>query len=189
MKTNNKKTLKLRPFIYPVPAFMVSCGTNEKEYNIITISWTGTICTSPPMCYISIRKDRYSYDIIKRTKEFVINYPTEDLAYATDWCGINSGKDFNKFKEMKLTPMKAQIIDVPVIAESPMNIECKVVEIKQLGSHDMFIADVVAINADKNLFENDNQLPDMFKTNPIAYFQGNYYKLKEKIGKFGYTGG
>lgn len=133
--------------IYPLPAVMVSCGDDEVE-NILTVAWTGTICSDPPMCYISVRKERYSHEIISRTKEFVINITTEALAKATDWCGVKSGRDFNKFKEMHLTPEKGQIVKAPIIKESPLNIECRVVEVKELGSHDMFIAEVVAIDAD-----------------------------------------
>ncbi|OFX44729.1 MAG: flavin reductase, partial [Bacteroidetes bacterium GWA2_30_7] len=131
--------------IYPLPAVMVSCGSDIEEYNIITISWTGTICTNPPMCYISIRPDRYSHGIIMKNKEFVINLTTKKLAYETDWCGVNSGREHNKFQEMKLTPSKAQIVKAPIINESPVNIECIVKDILALGSHDMFIAEVVNV--------------------------------------------
>ena len=149
----SKISWKPGTMIYPLPAIMVSCGSTEEEFNIITIAWTGTICSNPPMCYISVRPNRHSYEIIKKNMEFVINLTTEDLVFATDWCGVKSGKDFNKFKEMNLTPQKAQIVKAPLIAESPVNIECVVKEIKQLGSHDMFIAEVVAINADDKFIE------------------------------------
>ena len=134
--------------IYPLPAVMVTCGDCEENYNIITIGWTGTICSDPPMCYISVRKERHSHDIIKKNMEFVINLTTEDLAAATDWCGVRSGRDCNKFKEMHLHTEKAQIVKAPLIQESPLSIECRVTEIKELGSHDMFIAEVVGIDAD-----------------------------------------
>ncbi|HOU31417.1 MAG TPA: flavin reductase family protein, partial [Bacteroidales bacterium] len=135
--------------IYPLPAVMVSCGASEEEYNIITVSWTGTICTEPPMCYISVRPERHSYGIIKKNMDFVINLTTEKLARATDWCGVNSGALFNKFKETGLTPVRATIVKSPLIEESPVNIECVVREIKELGTHHMFISEVVAIHADE----------------------------------------
>ncbi len=187
MQKNNKIKLKLKTMIYPLPAVMVSCGIKPEEYNIITISWTGTICSNPPMCYISIRPERHSYNIIKKTGEFVINLTTNELAYATDWCGFNSGKNNNKFKEMKLTPVKAQIVKVPLIKESPLNIECKLTEIKQLGSHDMFIAEVVAINADEKLYNNETGLFKLIDSEPISYCNGKYYNLGNRIGKFGYS--
>lgn len=183
MKENEKVIIKPRTLIYPLPAVMVSCGETKEEYNIITIAWTGTICTTPPMCYISIRPERHSHGIIKRTGEFVINLTTEELAYPTDWCGVKSGRDFDKFKEMKLTPMKAQLVKAPIIAESPLSIECKVTEIKALGSHDMFIAEVVAINADKSVMNGDEL--DLFSSKPLSYYQGNYYKLSDNLGKYG----
>ncbi len=173
--------------VYPLPAVMVSCGKTPETQNIITISWTGTINTNPPMCYVSIRKERHSYDIIKSDKEFVINITTEDLAFATDWCGVKSGKDFDKFKEMKLTPSKASVVDVPIIEESPVNIECRVKDIIPLGSHDMFIAEIVAVTVDERYLDKTTDAFDLRQTNPIAYLHGNYYKLGEKIGKFGYS--
>jgi len=173
--------------VYPLPAVMVSCGKTPETQNIITISWTGTINTNPPMCYVSIRKERHSYDIIKNDKEFVINITTEDLAFATDWCGVKSGKDFDKFKEMKLTAAKASVVDVPIIEESPVNIECKVKDIIPLGSHDMFVAEIVAVTVDERYLDKTTDAFDLRQTNPIAYLHGNYYKLGEKIGKFGYS--
>ena len=134
--------------IYPLPAVMVTCGSCEEEYNIITISWTGTICTNPPMCYISVRPERHSADIIKRNMEFVINLTDASTARATDWCGVRSGKDYDKFKEMGLTPGKATVVQAPIIEESPLCIECRVKEIVPLGSHEMYIAEVVNVIAD-----------------------------------------
>ena len=134
--------------IYPLPAVMVSCGSEPSEYNIITVAWVGTICTNPPMCYISVRPERHSYPILKKNMEFVINLTTRSLAYATDWCGVNSGKDHTKFEEMKLTPGKASVVNAPIIEECPLCIECRVKEVMALGSHDMFIADVVNVQAD-----------------------------------------
>lgn len=171
--------------VYPIPAVMVSCGIKPEDHNIITIAWTGTINSNPPMCYISVRKERYSYDIIKKDMEFVINLTTENLAYATDWCGVKSGKDFDKFKEMKLTKAKASLVNVPIIKESPVNIECKVKDIIPLGSHDMFIAEVVAVTVDERFLNKETDSFDLRQSNPIAYLHGNYYKLGEKIGRFG----
>lgn len=180
-----KQTWKAGTFVYPIPAVLVSCG-DEKEKNILTIAWTGTICTDPAMVYISVRKERHSYDIIKRTGEFCINLTNEDLAYATDYCGVKSGRDINKFEEMHLTPEKASIIKAPMIKESPVSIECRLKEIKELGSHDMFIAEVLAINVDDKYLDETGKF-DMQKCKLIAYSHGEYFKLGEKIGKFGYS--
>jgi len=173
--------------IYPLPVVMVSCGDNEKEWNIITIAWTGTICTEPPMCYISIRKNRHSYNIISKNKEYVLNLTTSDMAYQTDWCGVKSGKDFNKFKEMKLTPIKANMVKAPLIKESPVNIECKVKDIIQLGSHDMFISEVLCINASSNFINPDTGEFDMRKAKLMCYSHGKYYELGKLLGKYGFS--
>ncbi len=173
--------------IYPVPAVMVSCGTKKTVYNIITIAWTGTICTNPAMCYISIRPERYSHEIIKQNGDFVINLTTLKLAYATDWCGVKSGRDFDKFKEMNLTPIKAQKVKSPLILESPINIECIVKEIKPYGSHDMFIAEVAAINADDKYINKKDDSFNLAEAKPICYSHGKYYSLGKYIGKFGFS--
>ncbi len=172
-------------FIYPIPAVMVSCGTME-ESNIITVAWTGILNTNPAMCYISVRPERYSHDIIKENGEFAINLTTRQLAYATDWCGVKSGRDVDKFKEMKLTKEKANIISVPLIKESPVSVECKVKEIVPLGSHDMFVAEIVAIDADEKYIDEKGAF-DIGKCDLIAYANGGYYPLESKIGKFGYS--
>ncbi len=182
-----KQDWKPGTLIYPLPAAMISCGSTPEEYNIITLSWLGTICTNPPMCYISVRPERHSYEIIKRDMEFVINITTEDLAFATDWCGVRSGKDFSKFDEMKLTPGKASIVQVPIIEESPLNIECRVREILSLGSHDMFIADVVNVKADQKYIDPQTGKFSLESAKPIAYSHGQYYGLGDKIGGFGWT--
>ena len=182
-----KQDWKPGTLIYPLPAAMISCGSTPEEYNIITLSWLCTICTNPPMCYISVRPERHSYEIIKRDMEFVINITTEDLAFATDWCGVRSGKDFSKFDEMKLTPGKASIVQVPIIEESPLNIECRVREILSLGSHDMFIADVVNVKADEKYIDPETGKFSLESAKPIAYSHGQYYGLGEKIGGFGWT--
>ena len=171
--------------IYPLPAVMISCGSDPSEYNIITASWVGTLCTNPPMCYISIRPERHSYPILKTNKEFVINLTTETLAYATDWCGVKSGKDHNKFEEMNLTPGKSTAIKAPTIEESPLSIECKVNQIIPLGSHDMFIADVVNVQADSAYLNKETGAFNMQKAGLLAYSHGEYYGLGEFIGKFG----
>jgi flavin reductase (DIM6/NTAB) family NADH-FMN oxidoreductase RutF len=173
--------------IYPLPAVMVSCGSSPEEYNIITVSWTGTICTDPPMCYISVRPGRHSYNIIKKNGEFVINLTTGALAYATDWCGVKSGSEHNKFEKMKLTPVPASKVKAPLIKESPVNIECIVKEIKELGTHHMFISEVVSVNADKELF---NEKTGQFMLNdaePLCYLHGKYYLTGKYIGKFGFS--
>ena len=172
-------------FIYPIPAVMVSCGNMEKS-NIMTVAWTGIINTKPAMCYISVRPERYSYNIIKETGEFIINLTNEKLAFATDWCGVKSGKDFDKFKEMNLTKEKANHVKCPIIKESPVAVECKVKEIRQLGSHHMFIAEVLSIDADKKYID-ENGAFDISKCDLIAYCNGGYYSLDKKIGKFGYS--
>jgi flavin reductase (DIM6/NTAB) family NADH-FMN oxidoreductase RutF len=172
-------------FIYPIPAVMVSCGTMEKS-NIITVAWTGILNTNPAMCYISVRPERYSHDIIKENGEFAINLTIRQLTYATDWCGVKSGRDVDKFKEMKLTKEKANIISVPLIKESPVSVECKVKEIVPLGSHDMFVAEIVAIDADEKYIDEKGAF-DISKCDLIAYANGGYYPLESKIGKFGYS--
>ena len=181
----SKVTWKSGTFIYPLPAVMVSCGTME-ESNIITVAWTGIINTDPAMCYISVRPTRHSYEMIKKTGEFVINLTTKDLAYATDWCGVKTGAKVDKFKEMKLTKEKANFVNCPMIKESPVSVECKVKEIRELGSHHMFVAEILGINADEK-YINENGAFDISKCDLIAYSNGNYYSLGKKIGKFGFS--
>ncbi len=173
--------------IYPIPAAMVSCGASPEDFNIITIAWTGTVNSDPPMCYISIRKSRHSYAIVEKYKEFVINITNKELAFATDWCGVRSGKDYDKFKEMQLTPEAGQIVKAPLIKESPLNIECKVKQIIPLGSHDMFLSEVVAVNADEEYFEEERGKFHLNHSEPIAYSHGSYFTLGNKIGKFGFS--
>ena len=182
-----KVPFKPGTLIYPLPAVMVSCGDAPENYNIITIGWTGTVYSDPPMCYISVRHERYSYDIIKRTGEFVINLTTVDLARITDWCGVRSGRDYNKFKEMHLTPQQGQLVKAPLIGESPLNIECRVRDIRPLGSHDMFLADVVAIDAEERLIDKSTGAFQLNHAQPLAYSHGKYYSLGEKLGSFGFS--
>jgi flavin reductase (DIM6/NTAB) family NADH-FMN oxidoreductase RutF len=172
-------------FEYPIPAVMVSCGTMEKS-NIITVAWTGILNTNPAMVYISVRPTRYSYNMIKNQGEFVINLTTKNLAKATDWCGVRSGEKLDKFKEMNLHKEKANFVKCPMIKESPVSIECKVVDIKELGSHHMFIAEVLSINASDKYID-ENGAFDISKCDLIAYANGGYYPLGKKIGKFGYS--
>lgn len=181
----SKVTWKPGAFEYPIPAVMVSCGDMEKS-NIITVAWTGIVNTNPPMIYVSIRPERYSYEIIKKNREFVINLTTEQLAYATDWCGVKSGTKEDKFKKMNLTKEKASIVKCPMIKESPISIECKVKEIKKMGTHDMFIANVVAINVDEK-YINEKGAFDISKCKLISYANGGYYTLGKKVGSFGYS--
>ena len=181
----SKVTWKSGTFIYPLPAVMVSCGTMEKS-NIITVAWTGIINTDPAMVYISVRPSRYSYNIIKESGEFVINLTNEKLTYATDWCGVKTGAKVDKFKEMKLTKEKANFVNCPMIKESPVSVECKVKEIRELGSHHMFVAEILGINADEK-YINENGAFDISKCDLIAYSNGNYYSLGKKIGRFGFS--
>ena len=176
---------KAGTFEYPIPAVMVSLGDMEKS-NIITVAWTGIINTNPAMVYISVRPTRYSYNILKEQKEFVINLTTEKLAYATDWCGVKSGKNVDKFKEMHLTKEKANIVKCPLIKESPVSIECKVKKIIELGSHTMFMAEVLCIDADEKYIDEKGAF-NISKCNLMAYANGGYYALGKRLGKFGYS--
>ena len=165
---------------------MVSCCDKNGNSNIITVAWAGTICTNPPMLSISVRPQRYSYHMIKETKEFVVNLTTKELAFATDYCGVKSGKDVDKFKEMKLTKGKSKIVACPMIEESPVNIECKVKDILELGSHHTFIAEVVNVNVSKK-YMNENGKFELNKTGLLAYSHGEYFGLGKSIGTFGWS--
>ena len=180
-----KITWKGGTFVYPLPAVMVSCG-DMKNSNIITVAWTGIINTNPAMCYISVRPERFSHELIKKNGEFVINLTTKELARATDWCGVKSGRDFDKFKEMGHTKEKATIVKSPMIAESPISVECKVDKIVPLGSHDMITAKIVAINV-SDKFVNEKGAFDISKCDLMAYANGGYYPLGKKIGQFGFS--
>jgi len=173
--------------IYPLPAVLVSCGNENDGYNIVTVAWTGTLCTDPAMCYISLRPSRLSYDIISKNREYVINLTTRDLAFATDWCGVKSGRDYRKFEETGLTAAKASVVKAPLIDESPLSIECVVKEIKELGSHHMFISEVVAIDADEKYVDQRTGVFRLDKSMPLCYSHGKYYELGGFIGKFGFS--
>lgn len=169
----------------PVPAVLVTCGDMEQS-NVFTVAWTGIINSNPAKTYISVRKERFSYDIIKENKEFVLNLTTKDLVRATDFCGVRSGKNTDKFKEMKLTKQIANEVKCPLIDESPVSIECRVTDIVELGTHDMFIADILCVDVSKELVDESGRL-NMDKADLIAYSHGEYFSLGEKLGKFGYT--
>jgi flavin reductase (DIM6/NTAB) family NADH-FMN oxidoreductase RutF len=181
-----KQEWKPGNMLYPLPAVMVSVADKDGNNNIITVAWTGTVCTNPPMLSISVRPERYSYHMIKETGEFVINLTTESLAYATDYCGVRSGKDVDKFKEMKLTPEAASQVKAPLIKESPVNIECKVKEVFELGSHHMFLAEVVAVHVDESYLNEKNKF-ELSKAKPIVYSHGEYYGIGKLLGTFGYS--
>ena len=186
-KKFKKQSWKPGTLIYPLPAVLVSCGSTPEEYNLLTIAWTGTVCTNPPMCYISVRKERHSYDIIRRTGEFVINLTTEEIARATDWCGVKSGREVNKWEAMGLTPMTNDHVAAPLVGESPLSICCKVRQVVEFGSHDMFIADVVGIEADERFIDPESGKFSLDKARPIVYSHGEYFRLGEMIGHFGWS--
>lgn len=172
--------------LYPLPAVMVSCKSGEEKPNIITVAWAGTVCTSPAMLSVSIRPERYSYHLIKESGEFVVNLTTEELTKAMDYCGVKSGRDTDKFKEMNLTPLPSKTINAPGIMESPVNIECKVEEILELGSHHMFIARITGVQVDEErLDENDRLL--LNEAGLVAYVHGQYRALGKSLGTFGYS--
>lgn len=183
----SKQIWKPGNMLYPLPAVMVSAANKDGETNILTIAWTGTICTNPAMLYISIRPERYSYQMIKESGEFVVNLTTEELVRATDYCGVKSGRDVDKWKETKLTRGKADSLEyAPIIVESPVNIECKVTEIKELGSHDMFMAEVTSVQVSEE-FMNGNGKFELNETGLMAYSHGEYLGLGEGLGSFGYS--
>lgn len=181
-----KQTWKAGNMVYPLPAVMVSVTDGNGKDNIITVAWVGTVCTNPAMVSISVRPSRYSYHMLKETGEFVINLTTEQLAFATDYCGVKSGKDVDKFKEMNLTKEKAEFVKAPMIKESPVSIECKVKQILELGSHHMFIADVLAVHADEEYIDENNKF-QLNKSKPLVYSHGEYLTTGKKIGTFGYS--
>ena len=181
-----KETWKAGNMLYPLPAVMVSVSDGEGNDNIITVAWAGTVCTNPPMVSISVRPSRFSYDMLRKTGEFVINLTTEKLAYATDYCGVKSGRDVDKFKELGLHISPASEVSAPLLDESPVNIECRVTQVLRLGTHDMFVAKVVSVHADEKYMDENGKF-SLEKADPIAYSHGTYYTLGEKLGTFGYS--
>ena len=181
-----KTAFKPGNMLYPLPAVMVSAADREGRDNILTVAWAGTVCTNPPMVSISIRPERYSYHMIKETGEFVINLTTEDLSYATDYCGVKSGRDVDKFDALKLTRLPSRQVKAPGIAEAPVNIECKVKQILELGSHHMFLADVVAVTVDEDYMDAHKSF-HLSDAKPIVYSHGGYYGLGKQVGSFGYS--
>lgn len=173
--------------VYPLPAVLVSCGTTDDTRNLITVAWTGTLCTNPPMLYISVRPERHSYNIIKEQGEFTVCLTTADMARATDWCGVKSGRDVDKWKETGLTPIPGEKVGCPYIGESPLCIECRVKEVVKLGSHDMFMADVLDVIADDRYIDPRTGLFDLAAAGLMAYSHGFYYRLGEALGKFGFS--
>lgn len=186
MAAHKKLSWKPGNMVYPVPAVMVTVADSKGNSNIFTVAWTGTVCTNPPMAYISVRPERYSYGMLKETGEFVINLTTEELVRATDYCGVRSGRGTDKWKDTGLTPQKAYQVSVPLIAESPVNIECRVREVMELGSHHMFLADVVSVDVDESRMSESGKL-ELNRAKPIVYSHGEYHGLSELLGTFGYS--
>jgi flavin reductase (DIM6/NTAB) family NADH-FMN oxidoreductase RutF len=181
-----KQIWKPATILNPVPVVMVSCAGNEGKPNIITLAWTGTANSDPPMLSISVRKERHSYGLIKETGEFVVNLTTKKLVFATDFCGVKSGRDMDKFEAAKLTPENASKVKAPLIKESPVNIECVVKQVLELGSHDMFLAEIVAVNVDEELIDEKGKL-HLDKADLICYSHGEYWNLEKSLGYFGYS--
>ena len=173
--------------IYPLPAVIVTCGNQPDNWNMLTIAWVGTICSDPAMCYISVRPERYSYPLLVENMEFTINLTTKEMAFATDWVGVRSGKDFNKWQKTGLTPVEGEKVNSPTIEQSPLSIECRVKEIMRLGTHDMFIADVVNVRADSRFINNETGAFELEEAGLLAYSHGKYFELGEFIGKFGFS--
>lgn len=181
-----KQIWKPGNMLYPLPAVLVSVAGKNGEQNVFTASWTGTICSDPPMVSVSVRPERYSYSLLEETGEFVLNLTTEALVFATDFCGVRSGRDMNKFEKAGLTPVKAEKVGAPLIAESPVNIECRVTECKKLGTHHMFLAKVEAVHAEEAYLDETGRF-DLSLAKPVVYSHGTYYGLGKKAGTFGYS--
>ncbi|MDD3370029.1 MAG: flavin reductase family protein [Lachnospiraceae bacterium] len=181
-----KETWKPGNMLYPLPVVLVSVADHAGNKNVFTVAWAGTVCTNPPMVSISVRPERYSHQMLMETKEFVINLTTKKLARATDYCGVKSGRDVDKFKEMGLTAIHADIVKAPMIEESPVNIECKVSQVQKLGSHDLFLAEVVAVHADE-AYMDENHKFHLEAAEPIVYSHGTYLTTGEELGTFGYS--
>ena len=182
----SKQSWKPGNMLYPLPAVLVTVADKEGRQNVFTVAWTGTVCSDPAMVSISVRPERYYYHMIEETGEFVINLTTEKLTFATDYCGVKSGRDVDKFKEMKLTPIPAKEVSAPLLLESPVNIECKVKEIIKLGTHDMFLAEVVAVHADEAYMDEKGKF-SLSQAKPMVYSHGTYFSLGKELGSFGYS--
>lgn len=182
------KKVNFKPgnMIYPLPAVMVSCGDIDHVSNILTVAWTGTLCTNPPMAYIAVRPERHSYPMIRESGEFVINLTTKELAHATDFCGVRSGRDHNKWTGCRLTPAPADTVKCPLIAEAPVNIECKVRQVLELGSHHVFVADVTAVHVVEKYMDEKGSF-HLENAGLLAYSHGTYYSLGKALGHFGYS--
>ena len=172
--------------LYPLPVVLVTCSDGKGNSNIFTVAWTGTVCSDPPMVSISVRPQRYSHSLIHDTGEFVINLTTRRLVFATDYCGVRSGRDVDKFREMKLTALPAQKVGAPLIGESPVNIECRVSQVIRLGSHDMFLANVEAVHAQEAYMDEKGRF-FLDRAQPVVYSHGTYYALGKAVGSFGYS--
>lgn len=182
-----KESWRPGTMIYPVPATLVTCGDSTRNWNALTVAWVGTVCSDPAMCYISVRPERHSYNLIMERMEFTINLTTVKMARATDWCGVRSGKDFDKWKETGLTPLPGEKVASPTIEESPLSIECKVKSVMKLGTHDMFLAEVVNVRADSRYIDPETGRFSLEQAGLMAYSHGHYYQLGEMIGKFGFS--
>ena len=181
-----KQQWKPGNMLYPLPVVMVSVRDGEGKDNIITVAWAGTVCTNPPMVSISVRPERYSYHMLKESGEFVINLTTEELCRAADYCGVKSGRDVDKFRELGLKKEEASVVGAPMIGQSPVNIECRVTKVEELGSHHMFLARVEAVHADEAWMDENGRF-DLNKALPVAYSHGEYYGLGRKLGTFGFS--
>lgn len=182
----SKISFKAGNMLYPLPVVMVSVADKEGKSNILTVAWAGTVCTNPPMVSISVRKERFSHAMLLETGEFVINLTTEKLVYVTDYCGVKSGRDVDKCKELDLHLVPGKKVKVPRLLESPVNIECRVTEVKELGSHDMFLAEVVAVSVDDAYMDEKNSF-HLDQADPIVYSHGTYYAMGKELGRFGYS--
>lgn len=183
----SKISWKPGTMVYPAPAALVTVGADVKDWNMLTIAWTGTVCTDPAMLYISVRPERYSYPLIEKYMEFTLNLTTVEMARATDWAGVRSGRDYDKWKVTGLTPLPGEKVSSPTIAESPLSIECRVKEITHLGSHDMVIADVLNVRADSRWLHEETGRFSLEKAGLMAYVHGGYYSLGELLGTFGFS--
>ena len=186
-RSSQKLLWKPGTMLYPLPAVLVSCGTYGGAQNILTVGWTGIVCSDPALCSVSIRPERFSYELIRKSGEFAINLTTAAMARIVDWCGVKSGREFDKFREMGLAPLRAKFIRSPLIRESPINLECRVKEIRELGTHHMFISEILAVHADPVYFNPVTGVFDLAAAEPLCFCHGHYYRMGKHIGKFGFS--